>query len=154
MNLKRFSMLMPLVLISAVGCADTPTGVPPEGEQPAYLEYYGDGPRIQVPTEVVVGQTIEISVQTFGGGCIRGGRTEVEVTGHRILVRPYDVYPKPDANCTADIRFIDHVASVEVEAEGSYAVEVRGTRAYTGADSKPRIEAVSFERAVNVRSQG
>jgi hypothetical protein len=153
MEFKRLSVLMALILVSTLGCEDGPSGLPPEGEQPAYLEHYGDGPRIQVPTEAVVGQTVEIWIQTYGGGCIQAGRTEVEVTSLRVHVRPYDVYPDPDAICTKDIRFLDHSVSVQLEAEGSYTVEVIGTRVYTGTDNERRIGPVSFEHEITVRSE-
>lgn len=119
-----------LVLLGAAACGDdNPTGpVGPEGTRPAQLEYFGDPPRVTVPEAVAVGEEFEISIESYGGGCIEFATTGVKRIGDRLEIRPFDDFPAPDAVCTADLRFIDHSITYSVGADLTLEVAIYGVR--------------------------
>lgn len=119
-----------LAIGGAGGCGDDGPGrlVGPEGTQPARLEYYGNPPRVTVPASVAVGETFEISLETYGGGCIEFATTGVKRIGDRLEIRPFDDFPVRDDICTADLRFIDHSVTYSVDTDLTLEVAIYGVR--------------------------
>ena len=124
------SLFLLLALASAAGCGDDNPTAPlgPEGTRPAQLEYFGDPPRVTVPEAVAVGETFEISIESYGGGCIQFATTGVKRIGDRLEIRPFDDFPAPDAVCTADLRYIDHSITYSVDTDLTLEVAIYGVR--------------------------
>jgi len=156
MEIRRVPVAAALALMSILACDDSPSGIPAEEERPGILEFYHDSPRIEVPAEVMARQEVQISVQTYGGGCVRGGRTEVEFGDHKILVRPFDIHvnPGPNVFCTDILQFFDHSVTVEFDAIGPHTVEVMGLRIQAGPDQSRLETPVGFQYTITVLSEG
>lgn len=136
-----------LFLLSAAACGDdNPTRpIGPGGTRPAQLEYFGDPPRVTVPEAVAVGEEFEISIESYGGGCIQFATTGVKRIGDRLEIRPFDDFPAPDAVCTADLRYIDHSITYRVDTDLTLEVAIYGVRV-----SAAGVEDVVVTRTVVV----
>lgn len=83
----------------------------------------GDGPRISLTSR---GQSLSVSIGTYGPGCYRKGDTEVEADGLRAVVKPYNYAPPPGSGCTRDLRLFEHTATIHFGQSGSARVVVHG----------------------------
>jgi hypothetical protein len=147
---------MKRLLISCLGCLVLACGfITGEEEEEEItrerligtIEFYSDPVRIQLPGTVLRGVTFDVTVRTYGGGCIDKGDTEVEVNGLAAQVTPYDIevtHMPAGSVCTADLRFYEHIGEVRFDQSGTATVVVRGRK-------KPQDVIISVERAVNVR---
>jgi hypothetical protein len=90
----------------------------------------GDSARLGLPDTVAVGASVVATVRSYGGGCIRAGETEVAVDGLAADVRPFDYFPVPSPTrvCTADLRIIEHPATLRFARAGRAVVRVHGRR--------------------------
>ena len=148
MSLPRRLAIFLLAPISiGFGCelaTDTEIG---RERQPAILRFYGDPLVITMPETVAVATPFEVTVQTYGGGCIDEGDTEVTLSAHAAEVRPYDIfvtYLPPNYACTGDLRLYLHRAILRFEARGSAIVTVHGR-------ARPGDSAVAAQRSVHVK---
>ena len=94
-----------------------------------WIQFYHDPIAIQVPAEVTRAVDFEVTVRTYGGGCIGQGDTEVSVDGRTAEVRPYDIFVThlpPNMACTADLRLYTHRATLRFNAAGVATVRIRG----------------------------
>lgn len=89
------------------------------------MTYFGHPAGVQVPDTVRVGVPFEVSVRTYGGGCITFGRTSVEYTAGAIHIRPYDVDSLADV-CNDELIPFDHTAEVTVDSPGTWVVRFYG----------------------------
>jgi hypothetical protein len=101
---------------------------------------------VTAPDTVTAGMPFTVSVATYGGGCIRMGDTEVRIVGTVAEVRPYEWFASAgqDIACTADIRRLDHTASMTLPTPGRATLRVIGRQMPEGA-------AISIERTIVVR---
>lgn len=123
------------VLLSASALAACDAVGPTERDddlvrRPAVLAIGGDSARVAAPDSVAVGASFVVLVQSFGGGCIRAGETETALDGLTADVRPFDYFPAPsfDRVCTADLRIIEHPATLRFTRAGRATVRVHGRR--------------------------
>ena len=140
-NIKHAGSLALLTLAAAIACSSGPTESGSddigtsrvgEGRQVGVLVFYGDTAQVTVPETVAVGEPATIVVLTAGGGCIRTGDTEVQVSGLVAELTPYDHFPSAGQICTADFRLNTHTATVQFTQRGRATVRVRGRELPSG----------------------
>jgi hypothetical protein len=142
-NIKHAGSLALLTLAAAVACSSGPgptdagstdlgTSRAGEGRQVGVLAFHGDTAQVTVPQTVAVGEPATVVVTTYGGGCIRTGDMEVQVTGLVAELTPYDHFPPAGAICTADLRLNRHTATVQFTQRGRATVRVRGRELPSG----------------------
>jgi len=140
-------LLGTLVLAASAGCRLFTDNDIRRERQLALIEFYGDPLVLQVPDTVAVGSPFEVTVRTYGGGCIDEGDTEVSVAGQAATVRPYDVfvtYLPPNYACTSDLKLYTHRALLRFEQVGPATVTVHGR-------VRPGDSAVAVHQTVHVR---
>jgi hypothetical protein len=81
------------------------------------IAYYEFPVEISLPDTVQVGEPFEVSIHTYGGGCISEGPTKVRVRGLRIDVTPYDIHSGARA-CTDDLGVFPHKATLALPTPG------------------------------------
>ena len=147
------SGLASLTLAAAIACGDGPTdagsdglgtSLVGEGRQVGVLVFYGDSAHVTAPESVALGEPATIVVKTAGGGCIRTGDTEVQVTGLVAELTPYDHFPSAGQICTADFRLNTHTVTVQFTQRGQATVRVRGR-------AQPSGQIVTVVRQITVR---
>ena len=111
------------------------------------IESFGDPVEITVPGSVVAGTPFEITVNTYGNGCVGLGETRVTVTGLTAEIEPFDwvFTPPPGAACTDQLIRFSHVATVEFVEKGTATLRVRGSR------GEPGGKVLEVERSIAVR---
>jgi hypothetical protein len=114
-----------LVAITAVvvGCSSAD-----DDEQLGVVEFYSDEARIEAPASAQVGESFELGVSTFGGGCTELVRTEVVIEGLEVDVRPYDRGYESDEVCTDILVVLDHGVGLSFDQAGSATIRVHGRR--------------------------
>ncbi len=135
-----------LLVITACGLLDpTSTAVP------AALIFYGDTTVISSPDTVARATPFSVRIRTFAGGCTREtARTDVTVNGLVAEIRPYDLTTsRRGVTCSADLLFLDHVATVEFFEPGIGLLRIVGVQ-YTAGAPNPAPPAI-FERRIVVR---
>lgn len=115
-------------VLSMLGCGDS------YELDLAQVEYFNLGARVEAPTSVAVGESFELTVGTYGGGCILEGSTEVELADIEADVTPYDRYLTGDGTCTADLRFYDHVGELRFDTAGEKTIRIHGRRVADDVD--------------------
>ncbi|HEX8691123.1 MAG TPA: hypothetical protein VF746_01680 [Longimicrobium sp.] len=111
----------------------------------ATISHYGDGVKAEIPDVATRGVAFDVTVTSYGGGCVLEGDTEVEVQGSTAVVTPYDVELRPrNGACTDDLRFYRHAARVRFDTPGQATVTVRGVR-------KPEGDVVTVQKTVTVQ---
>ena len=115
-------------------------------ELPATLVHHGDGPVIEVPASAVAGEKFTISVTTYGGGCTREDRTDVETRGMSADVRPIQKEPADmrDVVCTADLLINARPITLSFPTSGLGEIRVHGR-------AEPGDSVVTFVRTVAIR---
>lgn len=129
-------LLLPVMVAGVVttGCSGV-LGLDAE-KRPGIIAFYDDPVVVDVPDTVEVGAPFEVSVRTYGGGCIRKDGTEVEEDGLRIQIRPYDIHSGASI-CTAELRLFDHRVTVSFGRAGVGEIQVHGWE--MPADSSLRL---------------
>ena len=123
-----------------IACGSTTE--PQPREQLGVISFYGDPVVIDVPDTVAAGVPFEVSVRTYGGGCISKARTDVRMEGDTVHVRPFDRHSGHDV-CTDILHMFDHRAQVTLDAAGAFEFVFHGR-------AEPGDAAVSFHRTVIV----
>jgi hypothetical protein len=113
------------VIVTSGACIDGGSDVDVELGR---IQFYDDGPLVEVQSSARVGQAIHISVITYGGGCIDHARTDVEQSSERVEIYPFDTRPPTDAICTLELRHLDHSTTFTFATAGVKTVEVFGRR--------------------------
>ena len=97
------------------------------------LAYYGDTSVVELPMSVRAGEVVTLRFTTFGGGCIRPGRVDVELSGLRAEVRPYLEPPPPDLPdtvvCTSDLQMNWRIVRLRFERPGEARIRIIGLAA-------------------------
>ena len=143
-SLRAISSCM---LITACGIISGPTST----ADPAMLIYAGDTAVITSPDTVDRGTSFTLRVRTIGGGCTHEvARTDVRSAGAVVEIRPYNLTNRQHGiTCTADIYFLEHVATLRFAAAGVGVIRVFGVQ-YASSTSNQPSPAV-LERRVVVR---
>lgn len=138
----RRSMLFQSMLL--LGCSSSAMVGPDEdGRVPGTIEFYGDGVRLEMPVIVQAGETFDVRVKTFGGGCTAKGDTEVQMSSARATIRPYDYEPTTDTVCIEVLVVHTHEAAVRFDRRGPATVTVIGRR-------RPGDQLVAVSRSILV----
>ena len=82
-------------------------------------------PEPEVPRTMNVGRPSEITVWTTGNSCVRGGDTEVVITGRTAVVTPYDIVRVGDFGCYDEGREFQHKVNVAFDDPGTWNVLFR-----------------------------
>ena len=98
---------------------------PEEGRRLGVIAFHGDPVVVEVPDSVGAGEPFQVSVRTYGGGCISKGDTEVEIEGRNVDVVPYDIHDG-ESNCTDDLALFEHRVTVTIAEPGLAEVRIRG----------------------------
>lgn len=120
----RASVLM-LTSVLAGGCAGMLESK--EDRRLGVIAFYDEPVTVQAPDTVEAGAAFEVTVRTYGDGCVTRGETIVEQDGLIVIVRPYDVHSGASV-CTQELRMFDHRASVSVDEPGTAEIRVRGRK--------------------------
>lgn len=115
--------------------------------QPAYLRYAGLSELLVAPDTVTAGATFDVSVRTFGGGCVDPGDTEIAVVGRVVELRPFDIFtthlPRGFA-CPDNLALYTHTVSLRIDQTGAATIRAIGR-------AGPGDTAAIVERALFVR---
>ncbi len=99
------------------------------GFQPGVIKLRDEVVVIEVPAAGRVGDTIPISIRTYGVSCgIEKGETRISIEGRRVTIAPFDeVKERKDVYvCAAILRFFLHEAPIVFKRSGDVDVEIRG----------------------------
>jgi hypothetical protein len=98
--------------------------------EPGRLEFYDYQPMIDVPSSATSGVSINMTVRTYGGGCISFESTDVAVTHDGADVYVYDRrrIPGESEACTLDLVFIPHDAMLTFTTPGTKTIHIHGRR--------------------------
>lgn len=119
--LRRSTFMLALFAIPA--CSGL---VGPEEETRLGVISYYDYPLVvTVPDTVQAGTPFEVSVRTYGGGCIRPNGTNVHVAGRLVKIVPYDVHSGHDV-CPDVLATFDHEAMATVRQAGLAEIRFHG----------------------------
>ena len=114
-------------------------------EQPAVLEHYGDPARVSVPDSARAGEPFTVELASYGGGCVRKGRTDVANEGMTADIRPFDYHNTArNVVCTAELSLYRHDVTVRFDRPGTATIRVHGRR-------MPNGEPVVITRTVVIR---
>ena len=141
------TMALLLALALSAGCRLSTGNEIVRERQLGLIRVHEDPLVVQVPGTVAVGSTFEVTVRTYGDGCIEQGDTEVSVVGRVASVRPYDVFvtdaPASYA-CTRELRLYTHRASLRFDEVGPATVTIYGR-------VQPGDTTVAVSRSVQVQ---
>jgi hypothetical protein len=122
-------MLAAGLIFGGLGCnAITGTDIQRQ-RQPAWIRFHNDPPRIDLPSSVAHGVDFEVTVRTYGGGCVEQGDMEVEASGNDAELRPFDVHLThlpSDYPCIDILRHFAHRATLRFAEAGVGTIRVRG----------------------------
>lgn len=116
--------LIPLVVVLGIIGCDQLVELQDE-ELPGRLSLSGFPAVVQAPDSVAVSVPFEVSVRTYGGGCISLGRTHVAYSPGVITIRPYDHHSGASV-CNDDISFLEHKVNVTAGGPGMWRISVHG----------------------------
>lgn len=123
--------LAPALLL--VACSDT-AGVQ-QTEVLGTVEFYRDPIVVAVPDTVQRGAPFEVSVATYGGGCMWIGPTKTMIWGNTIVVAPYDsTLVGKDAVCTLELKTFPHTVTLAWPSSGEVTVAIHGLVRPTGVE--------------------
>ena len=127
-----------------------PSAAPDEREITAIIDYYDDGSTgvISAPATVRAGQTFQVTITTFGGGCERAGGTRVSVQGSVATISVYDfTVAGPAVSCTAMLKRLPRTVDLRFDAAGAATIRVEGLRVGSEATGAPK----TLEQSVTVQ---
>ncbi len=116
-----------LPLLIGVGLAlacDSTLGIDEEARI-GVIAFHGDPVVVTVPDTVQAGVSFEVSVLTYGGGCLSKDGTKVQVRGLSADVTPYDIHSGGEI-CTADLGLFDHRAMMTLRESGVAEIRFHG----------------------------
>jgi hypothetical protein len=115
--------------------------------QLALVQFYHDPIVVQTPETVSVSSPFDITVRTYGGGCIDQGDTGVTVHGLSADLRPYDhfvTYLPPRHACPDILHLYVHRATLRFDEPGTATVTVHGR-------VRPGDSTITIQRSVRVQ---
>ena len=136
-----FRASLALAALVTAACP-SPFGVDTERRR-AVIELGDEAPEVEVPATAAAGAPFTVKITSYGGGCIRAGRTEVSVSGSVATVEPYQIIEKREI-CTADLRIEVNTASIRFDTPGPAKVVFRGL-------NDAANEVITVERTVQVQ---
>lgn len=134
--------ILALSLLTLVGGCDWIVG-PAEGERVGVISFYDEPLVVSLPDTVAAGVPFEVSVLTYGGGCVRQGGTDVTAAAGTHHITPYDVHTGADT-CTSILNIFEHAVSVTFDDPGAGLIRIHGRQ-------EPEGRPFTVERQVVVR---
>lgn len=116
---------------------------PEEGARVGVIAFYHDPVVVSVPGGVDAGAPFEVSIRTYGDGCMREGSTEVAMRGGVVDVTPYDVHSGQNV-CTDILNVFEHVATLTLSQPGQTVIRFHGLE-------EPGHVRITVDREVTVR---
>lgn len=116
---------------------------PEEGVRTGVISFYDDPAVAIVPETVDAGVPFDVSIRTYGNGCMRQGETAVQTGGAVVDVRPRDIHSGANV-CTDILNIFEHVAQVVLAEPGTAVVRFHGLQL-------PEDVPLTIERTVVVR---
>ena len=106
------------------------------GTRDGILDYYGELiDAIETPEAVPPGETFEVVVWTWGGGCLVPDSITVADTDEGITLTPYDRLDiTPGDGCTDDLREMPHEVDLSSGDAGELVLTAVGRRHYSNED--------------------
>jgi len=104
-----------VALLSLAAC-DSVFG-PDEDRRTGVIAHYGDPVVLSAPDTVQVGVPFEISIVTYGNGCLSEGETQVRVRGLQVDVTPYDIHSGAAA-CDDILNYFPHRVTLALPTPG------------------------------------
>ena len=95
------------------------------------IDFYTSGTNdvIAAPSSVRVGEDVQVTVTTFGGGCERAGGVDVTMTSNTATLAVYDYSTAgPDVACTTELKRMPRTVTLRFPASGQAVIRVEGTR--------------------------
>lgn len=134
-----------LLVLSAIGLLTGCGWVvgPEEGTRLGVISFYDDPVVISLPEVVAPGIPFEVTVLTYGGGCVSAGETEVEVLGSTVDITPRDVHTGHNV-CTDILNIFEHSALVTLTDPGTAVIRFHGAQ-------EPEGRRITIERPITVR---
>jgi hypothetical protein len=118
---------VPLALFLLVACSNRDflvTPNEPEGLIPSQLALASSDPVVAAPSVVSAGQAFEVSITTFGDGCVSPGHTDLRITGNRADLFPMD--RKSGTTCFAVLLAFEHKVQLSFSRRGNATIFVHG----------------------------
>src|SRR5918999_643775 len=113
-----------------------------------WISFHGEPVVVDAPGTVSRGVDFDVTVRTYGGGCVDQGDAEVTLSGADAEVRPFDIFVTRAPNnyvCTTDIlKSFTHRATLRFMQPGPATVRFRGR-------AEPSGETIVVERQVTVQ---
>lgn len=125
-----------VMALAVAGCTDSAQFV----IEPGQLIYFEQGARISMPDGARVGDGIDVSVTTYGNGCVEHYSTEVDLAGDTVEVAPFDVRDLGSSICTTELAGIQHSVTLRFETPGAKLVRVHGRQVTEAGDVEMVIE--------------
>jgi hypothetical protein len=115
------------------------------------IVFYSNTGTIAAPDTIERGNSFDVRIETFGGGCTRStAGADLALNGQVAEIRPHNVTEiQRGTVCTADLLFLYHVVAVRFDLPGTATIRVIGQRqdATTGTSDVPD----TLERRIVVR---
>jgi hypothetical protein len=102
---------------------------------------------VSVPEIVPADSAFDVSIRSYGDGCVAKGETEVSSSDGVVEIRSYDYDQKLirfDRACTEQLKLIEHHALVVFHQKGTATIRFVGK-------SEPGRQIVRVERSVVVQ---
>ena len=116
------------------------------------IDFYTSGTDdvITTPTSVRVGEDVQVTVTTFGGGCERAGGVEVQMTANTATLSVYDYSSAgPDIMCTTELKRMPRAVTLRFPDAGQAVIRVEGTR--VGPETPPAATPTILEHRLAVQ---
>ena len=112
-----------------------------------FLDYEGrpmtDGPWVEHAGRVRAGETLDVTIRSFGGGCEAAGGADGWVRGLEAEVRPWDYTHVPEGPdgleyvCTTPLNMFRRTVELVFEMPGTATIRVHGIRSHGREPQRP-----------------
>jgi hypothetical protein len=136
-----------LAVVALAGCTIITGNRVRRERQLGWIRFHNDPVVVEVPSTVSRGVDFDVTVRTYGGGCVDQGDTEIMLSGPDAEVRPFDIFvvEMPDNYaCTDILKRFTHRATLRFTQAGAATVRIRGR-------AEPGGEIIVVERQVTVQ---
>ena len=89
-----------------------------ETERTRVVGFHNGNDASLIPKEVMAGESFQITVYTYGDGCVELGDTESDVNGGIATVTPYDIFVEA-AVCAQILQTLGHKVDLTFEKPGT-----------------------------------
>jgi hypothetical protein len=138
------TMLLGMTLgqrICSQSASNTGAQSPPlqEARIPGIIDYSDDRSKdvLTAPSVARAGEDFQMTINTFGSGCERGGDTEIIAweSGANVIVYDFTAATRPGIVCTTILKRLPHTITMRFMQPGEALIRVWGRR--VGADTPP-----------------